>query len=138
MDYRQAFAISAAGMDIERLRLEVTALNLANTHTVAEPGATAYAPMRVIARSSFGALMANGMPNAAQVTIEPSGVAPRMVQEPGHPFADARGLVAYPGIDTAHEMLTMMSALRAYEANIAAMNAARTMAQKALEIGGAA
>ena len=137
MDYRQAFAISATGMDIERLRLEVTALNLANTHSVAEAGAKPYQPMRVMARSSFGALMADGALARPHITLEPTGAAQRLVSEPGHPLADARGMVAYPGIDTANEMLTMMSALRAYEANVAALNGARTMAQKALEIGGA-
>jgi flagellar basal-body rod protein FlgC len=61
-----------------------------------------------------------------------------MVYEPGHPMADARGFVSYAGVDTATEMVSMMSAMRAYEANVAAMNTARSMAQKALTIGGGA
>jgi flagellar basal-body rod protein FlgC len=59
------------------------------------------------------------------------------VLDPGHPQADARGYVSYPGVDPATEMMTMLSASRAYEANVVAMNTARAMAVKALEIGGA-
>ena len=58
--------------------------------------------------------------------------------EPGHPQADVQGFVTYPGVDTATEMMTIMDAMRAYEANVAAMNASRTMAMKALEIGSGA
>jgi flagellar basal-body rod protein FlgC len=58
------------------------------------------------------------------------------VHEPGHPDADARGFVSYPAVDTLREMLTLITATRAYEANLSALNAARSMAQRALEIGG--
>jgi len=63
-------------------------------------------------------------------------VAPRMVYEPGHPHADTKGYVAYPGVDQSTQMVNMASALRAYEANVVAMNAARVMAARTLEIGG--
>jgi flagellar basal-body rod protein FlgC len=59
-----------------------------------------------------------------------------MVHEPGHPLADARGFVSYPGVDAAAEMVSLMGASRAYEANVAAMNTARVLALKALDIGG--
>jgi flagellar basal-body rod protein FlgC len=59
-----------------------------------------------------------------------------MVHEPGHPMADAKGFVKYPGVDPAADMISLMSAARAYEANVAALNTARTMALKALDIGG--
>jgi flagellar basal-body rod protein FlgC len=60
---------------------------------------------------------------------------PRRVLEPGHPYANKEGFVFYPNIDPAAEMMNVMTATRAYEANVAVMNAARLMAQKALEIG---
>jgi flagellar basal-body rod protein FlgC len=60
----------------------------------------------------------------------------RMVQDPGHPHADAQGYVRYPGVDQAAEMITAMTALRTYEANVAAMGFARAMAARALDIGG--
>lgn len=140
-----AFAISAAGMDVERLRVEVAALNLANAHTVSTSDTLAYRPLQVVARAWHGnsaaptglftSLVDQGL-GAPAATVEASLVPPRRVMEPGHPMADAKGFVSYPGVDPATEMMTLMGATRAYEANVAAMNAARTMALKALEIGG--
>jgi|EndMetStandDraft_4_1072995.scaffolds.fasta_scaffold38542_3 flagellar basal-body rod protein FlgC len=150
MDYTQSFAISAVGMNIERTRVDVAALNLANANTVQAPGAAGYQPLRVIADarmagaaalrgSAFGGLVSEGLNAAAQavpqVQVVPAQIAPRLVYEPGHPSADARGFVAYAGVDPATEMVSFMSATRAYEANVAAMNTARTLALRALEIG---
>jgi flagellar basal-body rod protein FlgC len=144
MDYSSTFAVSAAGMALERTRVEVAALNLANAHTTQGPGQLPYSPLRVIARAApsnrFTSLMggdgATAGAGAPEFHIEPAIAAPRMVHEPGHPLADAKGFVSYPGVDPATEMVSLMSATRAYEANVAAMNTARTMALKALDIGG--
>lgn len=135
MDYSQAFAISASGMNLERTRVEVAALNLANANTVADPDGNVYRPMRVVARASFAEAVTQGM-QAVSVQVEPTLQPPRMVYEPGHPLANARGYVTYAGVDTATEMVTMMSAMRSYEANVAAMNTTRNLTLKALEIGG--
>ena len=145
MDYTPTFAISAAGMALERARVEVAALNLANAHTTQGPGQVPYSPLRVVAQAAstdgFSALMQVD-PSAAALKpdfhVEPANVAPRIVHEPGHPLADAKGFVTYPGVDPAAEMVALMSATRAYEANVAAMNTARTMTLKALDIGGTA
>ena len=72
------------------------------------------------------------MPSAV---VEPMSLAPRLASEPGHPLANEQGFVAYPGVDSASEMVTMMSAIRAYEANVAALNTARALALKTLDIG---
>lgn len=148
MDYTQAFAISAAGMTVERTRVDVAAVNLANANTVQDDQGGVFRPLRVVARNQAVGVFANmidspngvGLEEAAlpTVTVEAADVAPRMVYEPGHPFANTKGFVAYPGVDNAVEMVSMMSATRAYEANVAAMNMARAMALKALDIGGAA
>ncbi|MCY1245480.1 Flagellar basal-body rod protein FlgC [compost metagenome] len=69
------------------------------------------------------------------VQVVASQTGPRMVYEPGHPMADARGFVAYTGVDAATEMVSLMSATRAYEANVSAMNTSRTLALRALDIG---
>lgn len=60
---------------------------------------------------------------------------PRLVYEPADPMADARGYVAYPNINIVNEMVNMISATRSYEANVTALNAAKDIALKALEIG---
>jgi flagellar basal-body rod protein FlgC len=142
LDYSSTFAISAAGMTLERTRVEVAALNLANAHTAQAAGQAAYQPMRVVARAaaegSFAEHLAGNSPAALrpQVSVEPADVAPRRAHEPGHPQADENGLVSYPGVDPAVEMMTLLSATRSYEANVAAMNMARALALKALDIGG--
>ncbi len=141
MDYQNAFAISSAGMSVERLRVEVSALNLANANTVAEADGSVFQPLRVVARASttdaggFSSLVARGLAGPSAV-VETTDRPARQVLEPGHPLADAKGFVRYAAVDPTTEMLTLMGATRAYEANVAAMNAARTMAMKALDIGG--
>lgn len=150
MDYTNSFSISAAGMTLERTRVEVASLNLTNANTIQGADGVNYRPLRVVARAaglngvaSFGGLIEQGLGDGAisngipAVSIEPSNTAARMVYEPGHPLADTRGFVAYAGVDAATEMVTLMSAMRSYEANVAAMNTAKILALKALEIGGA-
>ena len=154
MDYSRAFAISAAGMTLERTRVEVATMNLANANTVQGADGAGYQPMRVVARAT--SIVAGGQApdfnqtlaleaddDAAglgfavpQISVEPNNVAPRQVYEPGNPYANSKGYVNYAGVDNAAEMITMMSAMRSYEANVAAMNMTKTLAMKALAIGG--
>lgn len=142
MDYNAAFHISASGMTVEKLRLDVTAANLAHMHTAAASAAQAYQPLSVVtqdARASFGQqfgqLYASGGSGVQAVAV-PQALAARMAYEPGHPYADAKGMVAYPAVNQTAEMVNLSTALRSYEANVVAMNAARTMAARALDIGG--
>lgn len=153
MDYSQSFAISAAGMSVERLRVDVAALNLANANTVQGVGGVTYQPMRVVAAagspaiagtaaSGFGLMFDQGLEALNVAESQPlahvvaSNVPSRMVYEPSHPLADTRGYVSYAAVDVATEMVSMMSATRAYEANVSAMNTTRTLALRALDIGG--
>lgn len=153
MDYSQSFAISAAGMNLERARVDVAALNLANAHTIQAADGPQYRPLRVVARAvalavsgdtPFADLFHQGLEGVAataswaspSVSLEATDTPPRLVYEPGHPLANDKGFVTYTGVDTATEMMTMMSAMRSYEANVAAMNTSRNLALKALDIGG--
>lgn len=144
MDYMAAFAISGSGMSVEKLRLDVTALNIANVHSTRGPDGTGYEPLQVISgarqarlfRSVFAAESLRLAGGAEVLEVRAAAVAPRLVYEPNHPDADAAGFVAYPGINPVNEMVTLLAAMRAYEANVAAFNAAKTMALKALELGG--
>lgn len=143
MDYRAIFEISAAGMGVEKKRLEVATLNLANMNSTAPSGTEGYRPLRVIAhtvKTDFSSIMdaqlLGGSTTAPILDVVPSEVAPRLVKDPGHPHADAQGFVRYPGVDQGTEMITAMTALRAYEANVAAVGIARAMATRALDIGG--
>lgn len=139
MDYRASFAISATGMAIEKTRLDIAALNLANLHSSVAPGGQNYRPLSVVAHPSsvdFSELMRLGETPARSFSIAPLNTRERLVHEPGHPHADAQGFVRYPGVDQATEMVNALTAVRAYEANVAAVGFARTMASRALDIGG--
>ena len=135
MDYAGIFEISASGMDYQAKRLEV----IASTSPTSIPPATAingrlYQPLVALASADSGQFdqLLGGV---AEVDIVERQTAPRLVFNPAHPDADAQGYVAMPNINPVDEMLGMMTATRAYEANIRALNAARTMAMRALEIG---
>jgi flagellar basal-body rod protein FlgC len=141
MDFT-AFAISAAGMQIEKQRLEATAANLANMHVATAPGTQPYRPLRVIAQEvplnfaqQFGDAYAAIGGGARLAAIEQADVPPHQENDPAHPYADKNGLVSYPGISHTSEMLTLMQAMRAHEANVTAMSAAITMMKKTLELG---
>ncbi len=69
-------------------------------------------------------------------SVEEMDAEPRMVFDPSHPEADEKGFIAYPNVDPVSEMVNLITTTRAYEANVRAFNAAKTMALKALEIGG--
>ena len=144
MDYSSAFAISAAGMKVEQMRVDVTSLNLANVHTTRAPDGTLYQPLKVVSQPkvSFSQMLqaqqgkiAN-IDSGPQVKLEQSTAAPKLVQDPGHPQADENGFVEYPNVNPVDEMVNLVSAQRAYEANVRAFNAAKTMALRALQIGG--
>jgi flagellar basal-body rod protein FlgC len=138
MDFLSVFDISAAGMNFERMRLEVSAANLANAQTTAGAGG-AYRPLRALASASipdsFDMRLAAALPRPSDVSIVPGNAAPRLVLDPGHPDADARGFVAYPDVSPVSEMVRLVEIGRAYEANVRALSMARSMALKALEIG---
>ena len=141
MDYRAVFQIAAAGMDLEKRRVEIAALNLANMHATAPAGKAAYAPQKLVAEPlsvNFSRALSSAGPAVLprKVHVIGSDAPARLAHDPGHPHANAQGFVAYAPVDQATEMVAVSTALRAYEANIAVASSARAMAAKALELGG--
>lgn len=142
MDYSSAFAISAAGMRFEKARVEATALNLANMNVPQPVGGGGFQPVRAVATPiPFSQALDEAREQVAlslpgDVHMEPLLTSPRKVHDPGNPAADDTGFVSYPGVEHSTEMLNLVTATRAYEANVVAMNAGKTMALKALDIGG--
>jgi len=116
-------------MAAERLRLDTVSSNLANINTTrtAEGG-----PYRRLMTVMEAAPYGRGV-RVARIVQDESP--PLLVHNPDHPDADADGNVAMPNVNPVLEMVDMISATRAYEANVAAFNAAKAMAAKALEIG---
>lgn len=141
MDFFKAVEISAAGMTAQKARIEAATLNLANMHTSAPAGEQGYRPVTAViqagptpfARSLFGA--PSPLAIAKAVIVPQTAVGTRTSYEPGHPHADAQGMVSYPAVDSTQEMLTVMTALRAYEANLATLQVTKMLAARALEIG---
>jgi len=135
----QAMEISRSGLDVEWQRLQVIAQNLANVNTSRTANGSPYYPVRLLSgpKGSFASLMSSSAPMAGvQVLgIERTNDVVRQVYDPSHPHADANGFVTYPAIDHAGEMTLMIKASRAYEANVTAMNLARDMYTRALELG---
>jgi len=140
MNYFKTFQISSAGMAAQKARIEAAAINLANANVSSPSGTTGYRPVRAVihaAPTPFSMIVQGQTASLVRAEIVPQpSVAARLVYEPGHPHADAAGMVAYPGIDHTSEMLTVVSATRSYEANLAALQASRTLMNRALEIGG--
>ena len=141
MNYLQAFAISGSGMTVEKARVDLTAANLANAHSTRAVDGTSVQPMRLVSSAKaaeFPAALsaaAAALRGAEVTSVAPLNTPPRLVYEPGHPDADEKGFVSYPGINPVTEMVTLLTAVRAYEANVAALNAAKTMALRALQLG---
>ncbi len=142
MDYFSAFDISAAGMQVQKTRLDVSALNLANLNTTRDIDGGVYRPLEVIVgqpgNTKFGAMVtghARHLLGPKVLGVRPLAVDPRMVYAPAHPDANSDGLVAYPSVNPVSEMVDLLEATRAYEANVRAVNAVKTMALRALEIG---
>jgi flagellar basal-body rod protein FlgC len=126
--------ISASGMAAERLRMDVTSANLANADTTRGPDGRPYRRQEVVLQAggngSFGDVLA-GVQVAAIVPDEAPG---RRVYDPGHPDADAQGYVTLPNVNTVTEMTDLITESRGYEADTKALEAAKAMYTKTLEL----
>ncbi|MBM3464180.1 MAG: flagellar basal body rod protein FlgC [Armatimonadetes bacterium] len=145
MNLFASMAVSATGMSAEQRRMEAAAQNIAVVHVAAKPGQESVQSRHVRVSEfntipdedpTFQMLMSgnDGMRGvAAETMVTPAQH--RLKYEPGHPLADENGMVSYPDISFLDEMVNMMGAQRAFDANVTAYMEARTMLQKALEIG---
>ncbi|HVM32547.1 MAG TPA: flagellar basal body rod protein FlgC [bacterium] len=144
--FSTSFAITASALTAEKLRMDVISNNIANADTTRTVEGGPYIRQRVVfapridATPLFAPMLANataqGMPVGVRVTgIIKDPSPPRMVYDPGHPDANSEGYVAYPNVNAVNEMVDLISASRAYEANITAFNATKSMALQALSIG---
>lgn len=143
MSILSSFDISGSGMTAQKYRLDIVSQNIANAQVTRTENGEAYRRKMVILQSSnvqsFREVLNNEIGvrkqgvEVAAVVDDPSALVP--VYDPSHPDANADGYVMYPNINTAQEMIDAMGASRAYEANVTAFNATKSIAMKALEIG---
>lgn len=132
MDLENALRISAAGMQVQAMRLRVVAENLANQDSTGQsPGADPYRRKTV----SFANKLDRGMA-AESVEVRRIGTAPGefpQVHDPSHPAADARGYVKQPNVDSLVEMMDMREAQRSYSANLSVLETTRGMLTRTIE-----
>jgi len=142
MDIFTTMKISASALKAQRIRMNAISSNLANIETTRTPDGGPYRKREVVFQSSqseFADTLDNRLRDAVQgvkvAQVQASSLPPLMVYNPSHPDANAQGLVAMPNINLVEETADMMSASRAYEANVTVVKSAKRMALKALEIG---
>ena len=142
---------AASGLTAERLRMDVISNNIANvnsTRTVeGGPFKRKYVVFqpREAEQNSFATMLNGAMNNQGRKNRAGDGVRAigigvddtegKLVYDPGHPDANVDGYVQLPNVDIVNEMVDMITASRAYEANVTTINAAKSMAQQALNIG---
>lgn len=141
MDISTALKISGSGLKAERARMNVTAMNIANINTTRTMEGGPYRAKSVV----FGAKPVVDFKNTLRstesrlrkvdvVAVVEDKKAFKQVYDPSHPDADANGIVSMPNVDLAEQMVDMIAAKRGYEANVAAIDAVKSMALKALDI----
>lgn len=144
MAFLNSIDISGSALTAQRLRMDVISQNIANAATTrtatGEPYRRRVTVLSDRGGASFQSYLDGATGNTAGGGVVVSAIATDMSDfkseyDPDHPDADADGYVQYPNVDEVTELVDMMAATRAYEANITALNATKNMALKALEIG---
>ena len=124
--------ISASGMAAERLRMQVTAENLANANSTQGADGQPYRRKSVTLQEAPSFESVLGGVEATGITEDRTPG--RRVYDPANPDADQQGYVTLPNVDSVTEMVDLITASRGYDANVQALNAAKQMFQKALDI----
>ncbi|MBP9708492.1 MAG: flagellar basal body rod protein FlgC [Oligoflexales bacterium] len=144
MSFLKSMQISASGLAAQRLRMNVLSSNLANAQTTSTAEGGPYKRKDVVFSAVptgnrfedfLGGTHNTQLQKVKVVNIHEDTAEPRKVHDPSHPDADEGGYVAMPNIQVMTEMVNMIAATRAYEANATAINDTKQMAMKALEIG---
>jgi flagellar basal-body rod protein FlgC len=139
-----AMDISASGMTAQRLRTDIISQNIANVNTTRDENGQPYKRRTVVFEekpsnsfSDYLSVASGSIGNGVKVSeiVEDNVTPMTMVYDPSHPDADEDGYVHYPNVNTVTEMTNMIDASRAYEANITAFNATKSMTTQALQIG---
>lgn len=131
--------ISASGLSAERARMEVVANNIANAHTTRAENGEPYRRQQVGFQTAMDRLQGgDGIADAMQ-GVKVMGVQKDMsplpvIYDPGHPDADGEGYVKMPNVHVAREMVDMVTASRAYEANLKSLQTFRELAEQALTL----
>lgn len=134
--------LSGSALSAERWRAEVVSANMANSETTRTPQGGAYRRQLVVFRgrpaTRFQLQLADLMRHATEGVrvdrVVPDASPLPQRYEPGHPDADSAGYVTYPNVNPVMEMTDLLSAMRAYQLNVSAVQAAKNMLQQSLQI----
>lgn len=138
-----ALRLAASGLNTQRVRLDVSAMNLANANVTRTLEGGPYRAKDVVVAaaslpedfaSKLDEALASKLSRAEVVAIVDDQSPFKEVYDPGHPDADERGYVKYPNVDVMTEMVDLLEASRAYEANLSVVNITKTLALKTLEL----
>jgi len=143
MELFRSMGISASGMQAQRTMVNVISVNLANVQTTRTEQGGPYRRKQAIFSSSppnqrFPDLLATRMgqePAGVKVEVVEDPRKGETIYDPTHPDADESGVVNLPNVNMIEEMVSLLGAMRSYEANVTAFNTAKSMAVKSLEIG---
>lgn len=130
----------ASALTAERTRMDVVSQNIANANTTRTPEGKIYQRQQVVFESVLakeqqaGGIDA-GVHEVRVARVQDDARSPKLVHNPGHPDADANGMVAMPDINIYEEMVDLIASSRSYQANLAAFKNARMMAMQTLSIG---
>lgn len=143
MDFFSAMDVSSSALSAERTRINLISGNLANASTTRTPEGGPYkrkdAVFSAVPPDKPFSRVLDGISGKQVRQVQVSSIVedqnpPRMQYDPSHPDADLQGYVAMPNVNVIEEMADMLTASRAYEANVTAVQAAKSMALKTLEI----
>jgi flagellar basal-body rod protein FlgC len=133
MDLMESLMISAAGMKVQGDRLRVVAENMANADSVSEvPGGDPYRRKVITFKNALDKELGLETVQVAKIGVDQSDF--RMKYDPGNPAADAKGYVKLPNVNSLIEMTDMREAQRSYEANLRAIEVARNMLQRTIDL----
>lgn len=135
-----AVSVAASALSAERTRIEVAVSNLANAESTRGADGQPYKRRGVVLTSdqvqSFDNALGKASATGVKVAAIVEDTAPaRRVYDPSHPDADGEGFVELPNVNAAEEMVDMVGASRAYQANLTAINLIRDLVSKSLELG---
>jgi len=136
MSFRDITHIAGSAMAAQTVRLNTVASNLANADSASGTEAGAYHARKPVFAAVLAGADADGAGAGVQVLDVVQSTEPlRKVHEPGHPLADAEGMVFYPNVNSVAEMTDMMSASRAFETNVEVLGRVNAMQQSLLKLG---
>jgi len=135
MSLSNVFNIAGSAMKAQSLRLNTTASNMANADSVTSSTGQPYRAKQVIfSAENIGNPVSAAVGVKVKSVIEdPSPL--KLVYDPKHPLADAKGYVAMPNVNVVEEMVNMLSASRSYQTNVDMANTAKTLLLKTLTMG---